>query len=77
MEWVEIMHQAVVEGVVQAFKESIKNISITGPKDENRKRTFLNILVLKDRVTVVHTSEVISPNEHQLWLIRKKRIKAL
>lgn len=73
--------QAVVEGVVQALKE-YENIKlyITGPKDEIEKE-LSKYTYPKDRVTVVHTSEVISPNEHPVMAIRKKKdssiVKAL
>lgn len=73
--------QAVVEGVVQALKEyeDIK-LYITGPKDEIEKE-LSKYTYPKDRVTVVHTSEVISPNEHPVMAIRKKKdssfVKAL
>lgn len=69
--------QAVVEGVVQALKEyeDIK-LYITGPKDEIEKELF-KYTYPKDRVTVVHTSEVISPNEHPVMAIRKKKDSSL
>ncbi|MFQ7001951.1 MAG: phosphate acyltransferase PlsX [Clostridium sp.] len=69
--------QAVVEGVVQALKEyeDIK-LYITGPKDEIEKE-FSKYTYPKDRVTVVHTSEVISPNEHPVMAIRKKKDSSL
>lgn len=73
--------QAVVEGVVQALKEYEDiNIYITGPKDEIEKE-LSKYTYPKDRVTVVHTNEVISPNEHPVMAIRKKKdssiVKAL
>lgn len=73
--------QAVVEGVVQALKEYEDiNLYITGPKDEIEKE-LSKYTYPKDRVTVVHTSEVISPNEHPVMAIRKKKdssiVKAL
>lgn len=69
--------QAVVEGVVQALKEyeDIK-LYITGPKDEIEKE-LSKYTYPKDRVTVVHTSEVISPNEHPVMAIRKKKDSSL
>lgn len=73
--------QAVVEGVVQALKEYEDiNLYITGPKDQIEKE-LSKYTYPKDRVTVVHTSEVISPNEHPVMAIRKKKdssiVKAL
>ena len=73
--------QAVIEGVVQALKEYEDiNLYITGPKDEIEKE-LSKYTYPKDRVTVVHTSEVISPNEHPVMAIRKKKdssiVKAL
>ena len=69
--------QAVVEGVVQALKEyeDIK-LYITGPKDEIETE-LSKYTYPKDRVTVVHTSEVISPNEHPVMAIRKKKDSSL
>ncbi len=69
--------QAVVERCCSSFKEyeDIK-LYITGPKDEIEKE-LSKYTYPKDRVTVVHTSEVISPNEHPVMAIRKKRIQAL
>ena len=69
--------QAVVEGVVQALKEyeDIK-LYITGPKDEIEKE-LSKYTYPKDRVTVVHTSEVISPNEHPVMAIRKNKDSSL
>ena len=73
--------QAVVDGVVQALKEYEDiTMCITGPKDEIEKE-LSKYTYPKDRVTVVHTSEVISPNEHPVMAIRKKKdssiVKAL
>lgn len=73
--------QAVIEGVVQALKEYEDiNLYITGQKDEIEKE-LSKYTYPKDRVTVVHTSEVISPNEHPVMAIRKKKdssiVKAL
>lgn len=69
--------QAVVEGVVQAVNE-FKDIHmyITGPKDkietELEKYDYS-----KDRITIVDATEVISPNEHPVMALRKKKDSSL
>jgi glycerol-3-phosphate acyltransferase PlsX len=72
---------AVIDGVVQALKE-FDNIElyITGPEEiinsELSKYTYP-----KDRITVIDAKEVISPNEHPVMALRKKKdasiVKAL
>lgn len=72
---------AVIEGAIQALKE-YDNIElyITGPKgtidSELAKYTYA-----KDKITVIDAKEVISPNEHPVMALRKKKdasiVKAL
>lgn len=72
---------AVIEGAVQAIKE-YNNIElyITGPEEaiysELGKYTYP-----KDRIKVINAQEVISPNEHPVMALRKKKdssiVKAL
>ncbi|MGL5149992.1 MAG: phosphate acyltransferase PlsX [Clostridium sp.] len=72
---------AVVEGVVQALNEFNNiDIVITGPEDEINKE-LLKHSYEKNRVSVVNATEVISPNEHPVMAVRKKKdssiVKAL
>lgn len=72
---------AVVEGVIQAIKEfSDLKIYITGPIDEIQKE-LSKYDYPNERVKVVEASEVISPNEHPVMALRKKKdssiVKAL
>lgn len=72
---------AVVEGAIQAIKE-YDNIElvITGPEEvinsELAKYTYT-----KERISVIDTKEVISPSEHPVMALRKKKdssiVKAL
>lgn len=72
---------AVIEGVIQALKE-YDNIElyITGPKEiiesELAKYTYS-----KEKITVIDAKEVISPDEHPVMALRKKKdasiVKAL
>lgn len=72
---------AVVEGAIQAIKE-YDNIElvITGPEEvinsELAKYTYS-----KDRISVIDAKEVISPSEHPVMALRKKKdssiVKAL
>lgn len=73
--------KAVVEGVVEALKE-FKDIEvyITGPKEELESE-FNKHHYDKSKVNFINTTEVISPNEHPVMSIRKKKdssiVKAL
>lgn len=72
---------AVIDGAIQALKE-YENIElyITGPKEvinsELAKYTYP-----KDKVNVIDAKEVISPNEHPVMALRRKKdasiVKAL
>lgn len=72
---------AVIEGAIQALKE-YDNIElyITGPKEiinsELAKYTYF-----KEKIVVIDAKEVISPNEHPVMALRKKKdasiVKAL
>lgn len=73
--------QAVVEGVVQALNEyNDIHMYITGPK-ESIDKELVKHNYPKERVTVIDASEVISPNEHPVMALRKKKdssiVKAL
>lgn len=73
--------KAVVKGVVEALKE-FKDIElyITGP-EEDLKLEFNKYPYDKSKVNFINTTEVISPNEHPVIAIRKKKdssiVKAL
>ncbi len=68
--------KAVVEGCVLASKEYDINIIITGPeekiKEELNKYTYDS-----NRISIVDAKEVISPNEHPVMAIRKKKDSSL
>ncbi|MGG7176020.1 phosphate acyltransferase PlsX [Clostridium paraputrificum] len=73
--------QAVVDGVVQALNEyNDLHMYITGP-EEAIKAELSKHNYPKERLTVVNANEVISPNEHPVMALRKKKessiVKAL
>ncbi|MDS0524921.1 phosphate acyltransferase PlsX [Clostridium sp. SHJSY1] len=73
--------QAVVDGVVQAIKDySNIEMYITGPKDKIEAE-LSKYNYPKERIKVVDATEVISPNEHPVMALRKKKdssiVKAL
>lgn len=69
--------QAVVEGLVEAIKEFEDiEIYITGPKEMIQKELD-KYTYDKSRVNIVHTSEVITPNEHPTMALRKKKDSSL
>ncbi len=73
--------QAVVDGVVQALNEySDLQMYITGPKEEIEAELSKHNYP-KERVSIVDAKEVISPNEHPVMALRKKKessiVKAL
>lgn len=72
---------AVVEGVVEAFKEYQDiEIYITGPKDKIEAE-FNKYTYPKDRLKIIDATEVISTNEHPVMALRRKKdssiVKAL
>lgn len=73
--------KAVVQGVIEGIKE-INDIEvyITGPKDTIEEE-LSNYEYDKTRVQVIDAKEVISPNEHPVMALRKKKessiVKAL
>ena len=73
--------EAVVDGAIQAIKEfSDLEIYITGPRGAIQKE-LSKYDYPKDRVKIVEANEVISPNEHPVMALRKKKdssiVKAL
>ena len=65
--------KAVVEGVVEALKEfNDIELYITGP-EEDLKLEFNKYAYDKSKVNFINTTEVISPNEHPVIAIRKKK----
>lgn len=73
--------KAVVEGAVEALKEfNDIELYITGP-EEYLKLEFNKYHYDKSKVNFINTTEVISPNEHPVMAIRKKKdssiVKAL
>ena len=65
--------KAVVEGVVEALKEfNDIELYITGP-EEDLKLEFNKYPYDKSKVNFINTTEVISPNEHPVIAIRKKK----
>lgn len=73
--------QAVVEGVVQALNEYANlEMYITGPKDKIEAELSKHNYP-KERVNIVDANEVISPNEHPVMALRRKKessiVKAL
>lgn len=67
---------AIVEGSVQAVKEYGVDIIITGPKEliekELQKHEYDN-----NKIKILDAREVISPNEHPVSAIRKKKDSSL
>ena len=69
--------QAVVEGTVKAINEFNDIIMyITGPEDQIEKE-LSKYEFDRSRVKVVNTTEVISPNEHPVSALRKKKDSSL
>ncbi|MBU5488645.1 phosphate acyltransferase PlsX [Clostridium sp. MSJ-8] len=69
--------RAVVEGTIMALNE-YKDIDmyITGPEAEI-ERELNKYEYDKDRIKIINTTEVISPNEHPTMAIRKKKDSSL
>ena len=73
--------EAVIDGVIQALKEyNDIEMYITGPK-ETIETELAKYEYDKDRIKVIDASEVISPSEHPVMALRKKKdssiVKAL
>lgn len=67
---------AVVEGCVLALKEYDVNICITGPEDIIKKE-LSKYTYDEKRISVLDAKEVISPNEHPVMAVRKKKDSSL
>jgi len=66
----------VVEGCVQALKESNIEIIITGP-EEAIKNELNKYDYDKSRITIVNATEVIGTNEHPVMAVRRKKDSSL
>ena len=64
--------RVVVEGCISALKEYNIEIIITGP-EEKIKEELNKYTYDKNRIRIVDAKEVISPNEHPVMAIRKKK----
>lgn len=67
---------AVVEGALQAVKEYGIEVIITGP-EELIKKELSKYDYDKQKVKILDAKEVISPNEHPVTAIRKKKDSSL
>lgn len=61
--------QAVVEGVLEAIK-SIENLHVTLVGDEEQIRRYLTS---DERITIIHTDEVITGEDEPIRAIRRKK----
>lgn len=68
--------KAVVEGCVKALQDADIKILITGREDEI-KAELSKYKYDEDRISVIHTQEVISPNEAPVMALRKKKDSSL
>ena len=70
--------KAVVEGVVEALKDfkDIEKIYITGP-EERIKEALSNYTYDKDRLEIINCTEIITPDEHPVMALRKKKDSSL
>ncbi|WP_326514117.1 phosphate acyltransferase PlsX [Clostridium intestinale] len=70
--------KAVVEGVVEALNEfkDIEQIYITGP-EEKIKEVLSNYTYDENRLKIVDCTEVITPDEHPVMALRKKKNSSL
>lgn len=68
--------QSVVEGCVQAVKEYDIEIIITGLEDKI-KNELDKYEYPKDKISILHASEVISTNESPVMAIRRKKDSSL
>ncbi|MDW8801059.1 phosphate acyltransferase PlsX [Clostridium sp. A1-XYC3] len=67
---------AVVDGCVQAVKESDIHIIITGA-EELIKKELSKYEYPKDRISIIHAEEVISTNEPPVMAVRRKKDSSL
>jgi len=67
---------AVVEGCVLALKEYDITLIITGPEDRI-KNELSKYTYDEKRISIVDAKEVISPNEHPVMAVRKKKDSSL
>lgn len=67
---------AVVEGCIQALKEYDINLIITGPEDKI-KNELSKYNYDEKRISIIDAKEVISPNEHPVMAVRKKKDSSL
>jgi phosphate acyltransferase len=67
---------AVVEGSVMAVKEWDVSIFLTGPK-EKLEEELGKYEYSKDRIQIIDAREVISPNDHPVNAIRRKKGSSL
>lgn len=68
--------EAVVEGCVEAVKEFGVNIIITGP-EELLRNTLSKHTYPSDRISIVNSSEVISPSEEPVRALKQKKDSSL
>ena len=61
--------QAIVEGAMDAVKE-VKELSIVLVGDENKIKPFLTT---DERITIIHTSEVIEGEDDPIRAVRRKK----
>lgn len=64
--------KAVIEGCIEALKEIDVHITLTGPKDVLEKE-LRNYQYDNNKIDIADASEVISPNEHPVMAIRRKK----
>lgn len=67
---------AVVEGCVQAIKEYNVTVLLTGPK-EILEQELNKYEYEKEKIRIIDAREIISPNEHPVTAIRKKKNSSL
>jgi phosphate acyltransferase len=67
---------AVVEGCILALKEYDVDLIITGPEDKI-KNELSKYTYDEKRISIVDAKEVISPNEHPVMAVRKKKDSSL
>lgn len=67
---------AVIQGCLEAVNEYGVEVIITGPEDLIKEK-LAAYTYPKDKVRVVHASEVISPNEEPVRALKKKKESSL
>lgn len=65
--------KAIVEGAIEAIKE-VKNLSITLIGDEKKIKEHLTN---EERITIIHTKEVIENDDDPTWAVRRKKEASL